>query len=33
MVHEENWRLVRQKDGRFTAIPPPRPVMPQARSA
>ncbi len=33
MVHEENWRLVRQKDGRFTAIPPPRPVMPHARSA
>src|SRR2546429_906594 len=33
IVHEENWRLVRQKDGRFTAIPPPRPVMPQARSA
>src|SRR5437764_2756878 len=33
MVHEENWRLVRQKDGRFTAIPPPRPVMPQAHSA
>src|SRR6266704_2271138 len=24
MVHEENWRLVRQKDGRFSAIPPPR---------
>ena len=33
MVHEEGWRLVRQKDGRFTAIPPPRRVMPSARSA
>src|SRR5438094_6473313 len=33
MVHEENWRLAGEKDGRFTAIPPPRPVMPQARSA
>jgi hypothetical protein len=33
MVHEEGWRLVRHKDGRFTAIPPLRPVMPSARSA
>jgi hypothetical protein len=33
MVHEEGWRLVRHKDGRFTAIPPPRAVMPNARSA
>jgi hypothetical protein len=33
MVHEEGWRLDRRKDGRFTAIPPPRPVMPRARSA
>src|SRR2546421_1551340 len=33
MVHEEAWRLVRQKDGGFSAIPPPRPVMPHARSA
>ena len=33
MVHEENWRLVRHKDGRFSAIPPARPVMPHARSA
>src|SRR5216683_3931653 len=33
MVHEEGWRLDRRKDGRFTAIPPPRPVMPSARSA
>jgi len=32
MVHEEGWHLVRHKDGRFTAIPPPRPV-PSARSA
>jgi hypothetical protein len=33
MVHEEGWRLVRQKDGRFTATPPPRAVMPNSRSA
>ena len=33
MVHEEGWRLVRQKGGNFTAIPPPRAVMPSARSA
>jgi hypothetical protein len=33
MVHEEGWRLVRHKDGRFAAIPPSRPVMPSARSA
>ena len=33
MVHEENWRLVRHKDGPFSAIPPARPVMPHARSA
>jgi Domain of unknown function (DUF222) len=33
MVHEEGWRLDRHKDGRFTAIPPPRRVMPSARSA
>jgi hypothetical protein len=32
MVHEEGWHLVRHKDGRFMAIPPPRPV-PSARSA
>src|ERR1700674_1011670 len=33
MVHEDGWRLVRQKGGNFTAIPPPRAVMPSARSA
>src|SRR3989442_12725414 len=33
MVHEEGWRLVRHKDGRFTVIPPPRGVLPRARSA
>jgi hypothetical protein len=33
MVHEDGWRLVRHHDGRFTASPPPRPVMPSARSA
>src|ERR1700716_3389831 len=33
MVHEEGWKLVRHKDGRFSAIPPPRTVMPSARSA
>jgi hypothetical protein len=33
MVHEEGWRLVRHKDGRFTAIAPPHGVLPSARSA
>jgi hypothetical protein len=33
MLHEEGWTLVRHKDGRFTAIPPSRRVMPSARSA
>ncbi|HKV30579.1 MAG TPA: DUF222 domain-containing protein [Candidatus Dormibacteraeota bacterium] len=33
MVHEEGWRLVRHEDGGFTAIPPPRSVMPNSRSA
>jgi hypothetical protein len=33
MVHEEGWRLVRHKDGRFTTIPPPHRVLPSARSA
>jgi hypothetical protein len=33
MVHEEGWRLVRHKDGRFTAIPPPRGIVPNSRSA
>ena len=33
MVHEEGWRLVRHKDGGFAAIPPPRRVLPRARSA
>ena len=33
MVHEEGWRLVRHKDMRFTAIPPPRSVLPSSRSA
>src|ERR1700737_1450405 len=33
MVHEEGWRLVRQKGGNFTALPPPRAVMPNSRSA
>ncbi len=33
MVHEEGWTLVREKDGRFTAIPPARRVLPSARSA
>jgi hypothetical protein len=32
MVHEEGWRLVRHQDRRFSAIPPPRPVMARARS-
>jgi len=33
MVHEEGWRLVRHKDGRFTTIRPARPVVPSSRSA
>ena len=33
MVHEEGWRLVRHQDGRFSAIPPPRSVLPSSRSA
>ena len=33
MVHEEGWRLLRHKDGQFTASPPPRAVMPNSRSA
>jgi len=33
MVHEDGWRLVRHKDGRFAAIPPSRAVMPNSRSA
>jgi hypothetical protein len=33
MVHEDGWRLVRHKDGRFTAIPPPRDILPNSRSA
>ena len=33
MVHEDGWRLVRHKDGQFTAIPPPRSVLPNSRSA
>jgi hypothetical protein len=33
MVHEEGWRLVRNRDRRFTASPPTRPVFPSARSA
>ncbi len=33
MVHEEGWRLVRHKDGSFTAIPPPRTILPNSRSA
>jgi len=33
MVHEEGWRLVRHKDGRFTAMAPPRRVLPNSRSA
>src|SRR5207247_1801870 len=33
MVHEEGWRLIRHQDGRFSAMPPPRPVLPHARSA
>jgi hypothetical protein len=32
MVHEEAWRLERHKDGSFTAVPPPRPLTPRARS-
>ena len=33
MVHEEGWHLERHKDGRFTATPPPRRLVPSARSA
>ena len=33
MVHEEGWRLVRHKDGRFATVPPPRSVVPNSRSA
>ena len=33
MVHEEGWQLARHKDGRFAAIPPPRSVLPNSRSA
>src|ERR1700681_2364939 len=33
MVHEEGWRLVRHKDGRFATVPPPRSVLPNSRSA
>ncbi len=33
MVHEEGWHLVRHKDGKFGAIPPPRSVLPNSRSA
>jgi len=33
MVHEGGWRLEREKDGRFSAIPPTRRVVPNARSA
>jgi hypothetical protein len=32
LVHEEGWVLARQKDGRFTAIPPARRIMPSSRS-
>ena len=32
-VHEEGWLLERRKDGRWAAIPPPRRVIPSARSA
>src|SRR5438067_7865980 len=32
-VHEEGWSLERRKDGRWGAIPPPRRVIPNARSA
>jgi len=32
-VHEEGWTLERRKDGRWGAIPPPRRVIPSARSA
>ena len=32
-VHEEGWTLERRKDGRWGAIPPPRRVIPNARSA
>jgi hypothetical protein len=33
MLHEEGWRLERQKDGRFRAIPPALKVAASARSA
>jgi hypothetical protein len=33
MVHEEGWRLVRHKDGRFATVPPPRRILPNSRSA
>lgn len=33
MLHEEGWQLVRHIDGRFTAIPPPRSILPNSRSA
>ena len=33
MVHEEGWVLERSNDGRFTVMPPPRKVVPSARSA
>ena len=33
MLHEEGWTLMRHKGGRFGLIPPPRRVMPNARSA
>ncbi|HEY4844818.1 MAG TPA: DUF222 domain-containing protein [Candidatus Dormibacteraeota bacterium] len=32
-LHEEGWTLARHKDGRWVATPPPRRVMPSARSA
>jgi hypothetical protein len=32
-LHEEGWTLERHMDGRFATIPPPRRVMPSARSA
>jgi uncharacterized protein DUF222 len=32
-VHEEGWTLERRQDGRFSATPPARRVMPSARSA
>jgi hypothetical protein len=33
MLHEEGWRLERQKDGRFKAIPPALKIAASARSA